>query len=487
MIVNSVVAGGLPVSWKQKAIAPAWEGIQKNDPIEYRRYMDIESSPGEAVSLPFSVPTGYITVSSDGRYVCFCSGAGVSSGKKLSICLINNNEFVEVYTETWDHDNRMPKFTADSKRLVVFVGVSSGSGVELHVYNVENPSNIYVELTKVILSGASGYHRAAVAFDIHPNSVYIALRYYSYNQSSKTYYYSTLLYKFNEDHSDITSISSIPTIDGKVSILKFSPGGNYLLIGYSYDSSYTSRNTLQINSFNTETEGMLDVTEDFSLTGGVDIIEFHPSGEFLVIGYSDKYGYVPRFYEVGSNFQLNLITVSGLTPSLSGQELTSLAFSPDGNYFVWTVQNVSDFPTDQWYRMFKILNKTSYQLLTQFNTAINSALYNAKFDPKGNWLYLQGNLPQGVAIFPVIAQDFVRKFTNITQDKYYSLNSFSFYGIGMALESKLSGENIKVNLFPAMNDIMGQVYETLSTLQSQNQDMAQALAYLGVEPEVQNE
>ncbi|MBP3931641.1 MAG: hypothetical protein J6D47_19005 [Peptostreptococcaceae bacterium] len=164
-----------------------------------------------------------------------------------------------------------------------------------------------------------------------------------------------------------------------------------------------------------------------------------PDGRFVVIGNKTSNSrIVPYKYDEALG-KYKKLPVPSVRPSGTG-DILSIKFDNSGNYFVVTHN------TSPYHEVYK-WNGSSFQQTTRLNYNFTKAIANVAFSPDNKLLYV------GYNDGDYNSQVFLTETKNIVS-KYEYINlpifKLSKREVGIALETKNKGEQIKVNIMPKL-------------------------------------
>lgn len=411
--------GGLPSDWTEEVTATALENITKGDAIEYRAFPGSDVFNGAALAMPEIIYR--LAYSRDGNtraYVPEVNDRVIVIQRKV------DGAFVSVYTQTFD---------AGGLRTVTV----SADGTYVFVANYSSDANGMIRAYKY--DGVSTYTVADSYLLTYIKSMKVSLDDTYILVGRKDGYLRAL--KFADD--DITSLGDVANsvYSTAVYTIDCSNDGVYwvycgyfnLFDGYCYaivkrtGDSFTAVNT---NFYETTASyaGACAISPD-----GTKIV-VSKSGSFL--GLYDYTG------EVLTSISLPLALSGQVHEILEGT--SPIAFTYDGEYLI-VGHEVAPFVT-----VLKVNAAVPFTKIA--NPAYLPTNYALCVARNGNnaIVVLQSNYTCVEYITGV--SDCLMPLHSLRDTRYFSLDQYGYYGVGMAKTSAAAGDQCTATLFKKIND-----------------------------------
>lgn len=402
-----------PVGWDVEKTGEVFNSnITEGDPIMYQKYGSWDTQIDLLVEQPdvsvAGIPRGN-SFSPDGKYLAVAH----DSSPGLSIYKVNGDTFTKLPNPVGFPDSSCNDcaFSPNGKYLVV-VG---SSAPHTWVYRIDS-GDVFTKLTTPPLIYSTVY---CCAFS--PDSNYLALGYGN----------GTYLKYYKREGDTFTSLS-IPTISSDVYGVygvSFSPDGKYLAC------ALYSGNHLRIYKRSGDTISAVFYAST-SIVGNSNGCSFSPDGRHLVIVGGSK-PYMATLKNNGDD-TFTMLPNPDILPS--GRSY-NCAFSPDGKYLA-LASSVNN-PRLVTYK----IDGDTYTKTTSPSVVPSYDCYCVAFNPNGNHLAIGYGTSPYQYIYRTTTKDIVSPYNAST----FPLQKLSIKNVGVAMESKNIGEQVKVNLFPKLN------------------------------------
>lgn len=417
---TNAVAGGLPSDWTEEVTATALEAIAEGDAVEYRAFPGADVFNGAVLSIPALI--NRLAYSRDGNVRAY---SPLSDEKTIVIQRKIEGVFSTVYTQTLSAGG-VYSIEIPSNGAYVFIGVyySNDTYGMVRAYKYDGDTTYTI---------ADSYPMQYIhSIKVSPDNQYILVGRYSL---IPTFY----ALKFTDD--DITSLGAVENSvgSGVPYAIDCSNDGVYWICSHLVSST----GDCSIIKRTGDNFACTPNIEGGILQTYVGACAISPDGTKIALAVHSPY---LRLYDY-TNEVLTSIT---LPLALAGQikdrrpDTNPMAFTYDGEYLIIGI-TVSPFIT-----VLKVNADVPFTKLA--NPTYLPTAYPYCVERNGNNAVVLHLSTGACAEYVTGVGDFLMPMHSLRETRYYSLDQYGYYGVGMAKTAAAAGAQCTATMFKKIND-----------------------------------